>query len=56
MLWGMMNERVPRKDLALRKSSKNAIIIIQTESNCNLLTALHAEHVMGCATLGVGGR
>lgn len=33
----MMNERMPRKDLTLGKSSINAIIIIQTESILNLL-------------------
>lgn len=36
----MMNERMPLKDLALRKSSINAVIIIQTESIWNLPRAL----------------
>lgn len=35
----MMNERVPMKDLALRKGSMTAIIV-QTESNWNLPRAL----------------
>lgn len=48
----MMNEWVPTKDLALRKSSVNAVVIIQTESIWKL------PGVLGCVDgdTGLSGR
>lgn len=57
----MMNEKVPRKELALRKSSINPVIIIQTESVQNLpehstLSKHWAVQMETQVSLGAGGR